>query len=379
MENFIAFNPTKVHFGRNVLDTLGKEASAYGKKALLMHGKGSALMNGSYPRVIDQLSAYSIEVVEYNGIKSNPVITDVDKAAQKGIASAADMVVAIGGGSVIDSAKITAICMAQKCKGWDVMDNSVRVSSSVPLIAVLTLAATGTEMNSIAVLQNTETREKFGFSDPVMFPKHSFLDPTYTLTVPASYTSYGIADLIAHSLENFFGNGDASLSDRFVEGIIREAMHYGPLLLTDLHNYDLRARIMWAATNALNGLTGYGRSTGDWGVHALGHILSFLYDTPHGATLTIAYPAWLRHIRRKDPGRIEQLGRYLFDNPDVSEVISNIETFFSSINCPVRLREIGITREHKNELMSLMNRNKASGRNYFLNDTDRMEIVEMMF
>jgi len=379
MENFIAYNPTKVHFGKDAISSLGKEAVRYGRKALLMYGKGSVMKNGCYEDVIRQLSDAGIEVVEYRGIKPNPVIEGVDQAVLKGTENSVDMIVAAGGGSVIDSAKIASICIAGKCRGWDVMKDRVEVNTSVPLLAVITLAATGSEMNSIAVLQNTVTREKFGFSHPAMFPRHSFLDPTYTLSVPASYTAYGIADLIAHSLENFFGQGDASLSDRFVEAIIREAVYYGPLLLSDLGNYDLRARIMWAATNALNGLTGYGRSTGDWGVHALGHILSLMYDTPHGASLTIAYPAWLRYMIKRDPARLEQLGWHLCNIPAITEVITYIENFFVSINCPVRLGEINITSDQKSEILHMLNRNKASGRYYVLNNKDRAEILEMMF
>ncbi len=171
--------------------------------------------------------------------------------------------------------------------------------TSVPLIAVLTLAATGTEMNPVAVLQNPGTREKIGFRNDAMYPTHSFLDPAYTLSVPANYTAYGIVDLVAHCLEAWFGEGDATLSDRFVLSIIKEALEYGPALMADLSNYELRARIMWAATNALNNMTMYGRVSGDWGVHALGHVLSFLYDTPHGASLSIMYPAWMKTYAEK--------------------------------------------------------------------------------
>jgi alcohol dehydrogenase YqhD (iron-dependent ADH family) len=379
MENFIAYNPTKVHFGRDVIESLGKEASVFGKTVLLIYGKGSIKENGCYQSIVRQLEKAGINIVEYGGIKPNPVIEDVDNAAKVGISISADMIIAAGGGSVIDTAKITAVCMAEKCQGWDVMKNRVDISRSVPLISVLTLAATGTEMNSVSVVQNPATQEKIGFSHPAMFPRHSFLDPSYTLTVPENYTAYGIADLIAHCLENFFGKGDASLSDRFVEAIIREAMHYGPLLMNDLGNYDLRARIMWAATNALNGLTGCCRTSGDWGVHTLGHILSFLFDTPHGATLTMVYPAWLKFISKRDPERLEQLAWHLCNIPVQEDVIKYLEDFFISIKCPVRLGEAGISKDQKNEILGLMTRNKASGMNYILNSKDREEILEMMF
>jgi alcohol dehydrogenase YqhD (iron-dependent ADH family) len=378
MENFIAYNPTKVHFGKDVLRNLGVTASESGNKVLLIYGKGSVLKNGSYEQVIGQLKKARAQIFEYNGIKPNPLIDDVDSATKYGISRGIDYLVAVGGGSVIDSAKIISICIAEKCAGWDVMKNRISIKTSVPLLAVLTLAATGTEMNNVAVLQNSGTREKIGYSHPLMYPKHSFLDPTFTATVPANYTSYGIVDLIAHALESFFGHGDASLSDRFVESIIKEAFEYGPKLMKDLGNYDLRAKIMWAATNALNGLTGYGRSYGDWGVHAIGHVLSFLYDTPHGATLSITYPAWLKCMKNKIPERISKLGEHLFNDSSVETVIEKLEVFFRMIGSPVRLTEAGLTDKNRNEILDLMNAQRASGRHYLLDNKDRQEIVDYM-
>jgi len=379
MENFIAYNPTKLHFGSGVVNNLGKAAKEYGKKVLLIYGKGSALRNGSYEQTRKQLENINAEIIEYTGIKPNPVIDDVDAAAGLGLSENIDLVVAVGGGSVIDSAKIISICIAEKCKGWDVMKNRINIKSSVPLIAVLTLAATGTEMNAVSVLQNTQTREKIGYSHPSMFPRHSFLDPTFTETVPANYTAFGIVDLIAHALENFFGQGDARLSDRFVEVIIKEAFYAGPKLMKNLSNYDLRARIMWAATNALNGLTGYGRVSGDWGVHAIGHVISFLYDTPHGATLSIAYPAWLKCMKERIPERLTKLGEHLYGKPDADVVIRNLDSFFRSLKSPVKLQEIGIDPAQKKKIHELMNTNKTSGQHHQLNNEDRSKILDWMF
>jgi hypothetical protein len=379
MENFTAYNPTRVHFGKGVLKNLGETAGEFGKRVLLMYGKGSVLKNGSYDQVIGQLRKINNRIFEYNGIKPNPLVDDVDSAAKYGISNSIDYIVAIGGGSVIDSAKITGVCIAEKCEGWDVMTNRIKIRNSVPLITVLTLAATGTEMNNISVLQNSRTREKIGYSHPSMYPKHSFLDPTFTISVPVNYTSYGIVDLIAHALESFFGYGDSTLSDRFVESIVKEAFEFGPKLMKDLGNYDLRAKIMWAATNALNGLTLYGRSYGDWGVHAIGHVLSFLYDTPHGATLSIAYPAWLKCMKNKIPDRISKLGIHLFNDSDVDSVIKKLELFFRSIGSPVRMQEAGLDVNEKAEILDLMNEQSASGRNYLLDDKERQEIVNYMY
>jgi alcohol dehydrogenase YqhD (iron-dependent ADH family) len=378
MENFIAHIPTQLHFGKGVIQDLQEAALPFGKKVLLMYGKGSVLKNGSYHDTIAQLSKAGMEVYEYNGVKPNPVVEDVDAAASLGISKKVDMIVAVGGGSVIDSAKITAICIHDKVKGWDVVKRKVNPTGAIPLISVLTLAATGTEMNSVAVLQNHKTDEKLGYGHPSMYPAHSFLDPTYTISVPANYTAYGIVDLVAHCLEAYFGAGEATLSDRFVEAIIKEAMEAGPLLMNDLTNYELRARIMWAATNALNGLTSYGRVSGDWAVHGLGHVLSYLYDTPHGASLSIVYPAWLKKIKERNPSRIAQLGEQLFNRKDADATIKGLENFFGGLGSPVSLKEIGKNKTHTDEILRVMDLNKVNGMNFKLSADDRSDILMKM-
>lgn len=379
MENFTAYNPTQLHFGKDIVSNMNRLVRPLGKKVLLMYGKGSVLKNGSYDAVKKELEKMDAQIFEYNGIKPNPLAEHVDEAAKLGIENNIDFIVAIGGGSVIDSAKITAVAIARKAKTWDIMKGKALIRTAIPLVCVLTLAATGTEMNSVAVLQNPETREKIGFRHVEMYPRQSYLDPSYTLSVPANYTAYGIVDLTAHSLEAYFGKGDASLSDRFVEAIIKEAMEFGPQLMENLDSYDLRARIMWAATNALNGLTSFGRVGGDWGVHALGHILSFLYDTPHGATLSIVYPAWLRKMKERIPDRIAQLGNQLFAKSNPDAAILGIENFFKKLNSPVRLQQAGIGEDRYEEILTLMNENQSEGMAQHLEDKDRKEILDLMY
>jgi alcohol dehydrogenase YqhD (iron-dependent ADH family) len=379
MINFIAFNPTKLHFGKGVVSDLGMHAGKLGKHALLVYGGGSVLRNGSYSDTLAQLRKQRIRVTEYCGIKPNPVVDDVMKASRIGRENGVDMVVAVGGGSVIDSAKIIAICSAAECDAWEVMTEKYVPDRALPLIAVLTLAATGTEMNPVAVIQNTDTMEKIGYRNEMIYPAHSFLDPSYTISVPRNYTAYGIVDLIAHCMEAWFGKGDATLSDRFVVSVIREAMEFGPRLMSDLENYDLRAKIMWAATNALNNLTVYGRDSGDWGVHALGHVLSFLYDTPHGATLSIIYPAWLRTMRERAGDRILEIGVELFGTNSIEETISAFETLFSGFGSPVRCHESSIDGSEKGEILSLMNRNRAGGMHHKLTNADRKKIAGLIF
>jgi len=379
MKNFLAFNPVKLHFGKNVVKNLGSSATSLGKKALLVYGGGSVLRNGSYNDTLKQLQAQGIDVTEYNGIKPNPRVEDVDEATSIGRSEGVDMVVAVGGGSVIDSAKIIAICIAEASDAWEVMIGKHKPASALPLIAVLTLAATGTEMNAVSVLQNNATKEKIGYRNDLIYPVHSFLDPSYTQSVPANYTAYGVVDLVAHSLEAWFGEGEATLSDRFVISVIKEAIEFGPELMKDLENYELRANIMWAATCALNNLTIYGRESGDWGVHALGHVLSFLYDTAHGATLSIIYPAWMKVLKERAGDRILQLGKELWGTSTVDQSIEALESLFKSLGGPLKCQEEGIETKCKGEILSLMNSQDAEGLNFSLSDKEREELLEYMF
>jgi alcohol dehydrogenase YqhD (iron-dependent ADH family) len=378
MENFTVYNPTTLHFGKNILTSLGTTLKEYGNRVLLVYGKGSVKKSGLYDRIMKDLNSQGFEVCEYGGIKSNPVIGDVDAAAAIGRERQVDVILAVGGGSVIDSSKIISVTIPVLNPGWDFFTGKVKARKAIPLVAILTLAATGTEMNPFAVVSNHALQQKSAFGSPITFPKHSFLDPQLTLTVPRDYTAYGIADLIAHSFEAWFGVGEATLTDRFVISIVKEAMEYGPKLLGDLQNYEYRAKIMFAATMALNGMTMYGRSTGDWGVHSAGHILSLLYDVPHGASLTILYPAWMRHFKDRISGRISQLGSSLFDEPLTAEESTiRIEAFFNSLGCPTRLSHLNIPGEHRQPLLESMVHNKVNGGNVKMKEEDYSGLIDL--
>ena len=377
MENFVFCNPTTLHFGRNSVNELSNVLQNYGKKVLLVYGKGSIKRTGLYERVMSTLKEVHAEVFEYEGIQSNPLIEDVEAAAAIGRKHGVECILAVGGGSVIDSAKFISITIPVQHPAWDFITRKAKPEKAIPLICILTLAATGTEMNPFAVISKHDSNFKDGFGSPFMYPAHSFLDPQLTITVPRNYTAYGIADLIAHSFEAWFGAGDSTLGDRFIISIIREAMQYGPELLKDLNNYELREKIMYAATMALNGLTLQGKKSGDWVVHGIGHILSLLYDIPHGATLTIVYPAWLKYIEKKYPERIGMLGSGIFNEAMTShEAIWRIEEMFRSLECPVRLSEMGITVS-KQKILEMLVVNKICGANYILKEEDLRKIVEL--
>ncbi len=377
MENFVFCNPTTLHFGKNALNGLNDVLQHYGRKVLLVYGKGSIKKTGLYDKVMDCLNEMKSEVFEYEGIRPNPMIGDVDAAAALGRKHKVDVILAMGGGSVIDSAKFISITIPVQHPAWDFITRKAKPEKAVPLICILTLAATGTEMNPFAVISNPDAKFKDGYGSPFMYPAHSFLDPQLTVTVPRNYTAYGIADLIAHCFEGWFGAGEATLTDRFIISIVQEAMKYGPSLLKDLGNYELREKIMYAATMALNGLTMQGKKSGDWGVHGIGHILSLLYDIPHGASLTIVYPAWMKHNQERAAVRIALLGSGIFNKSlTAPESIKRIEVLFRSLECPVRLSETEIATDQQKICETLVF-NKVSGANYKLKEEDLRKIVEL--
>jgi alcohol dehydrogenase YqhD (iron-dependent ADH family) len=378
MENFEIYNPVKVQFGKGCIEKLYKSLKENGSKVLLVYGGGSIKTNGIYDDVIGQIEKSGLDYIEYSGIKPNPRVEDTDEAARMAREFGADLILAVGGGSVIDSGKVISMTIPVAHSGWDFMTGSKKPEKAIPVIAVLTLAATGSEMNCVAVVQNSKTKEKPGFRNPLIYPVESYLDPSYTFTVPRNYTGYGVVDLTAHCLEAFFGDGEATLSDRFALSIIKEGIKYGELLLDDLDNYFLREKIMYAATMALNNLTLYGRKYGDWGVHALGHILSVLYDTPHGATLSIAYPAWLKYNKKRLENRIIEMGRNLFNVKTADESIFELENFFAAMESPIRLKDIGIEESKHQEILNLMLRNNPNGNNIKLSKEDYPALIGLM-
>lgn len=378
MENFVYYNPTQLIFGKNATDKLGELTSQLGKTVLLVTGKGSVKKYGYFDLVSNQLKSAGCRVIEYDGIKANPLVDDVEKASQIAIEENVDVIVALGGGSVIDSAKIIAVSAASELDPWKIMTWKAKPKKALPLVAVLTLAATGTEMNDAAVLQNHKTGQKIGYVSPLLYPKISFLDPSFTVTVPKNQTAYGIVDLIAHSLEAYFGDGESPLADRFVFSIISDAMENTPELMQNLSDYELRAKIMLDATCALNGITTLGKKVGDWGVHGLGHELSLLYDLPHGASLSIAYPAWLKFHSEKLADKISKLGENVFKTKDVNETIAQFEKFFESIESPINLKQAGISDSKEDVIYRQMLKNQVSGIKHKLNADDLKNIVKTM-
>ena len=378
MVNFTVYNPVRLVFGNQIKDELGPCLKKFGMNILLIYGKGSVKKYGYYNQIMNVLASGGFKVTEFSGIKPNPVINDVRAAVKLGKEKKVDVVLALGGGSVIDSAKIVSLGLQTEIDPWEFMTWRIQPEKATPLVTILTLAATGSEMNSAAVIQSHETGEKLGLVNELLFPKTSFLNPEFTLSVPKNYTAFGIVDLIAHSLESYFGEGEPSITDSFTFSIIKDAMRWAPKLLNNLDNLEYRANIMLDATLALNGITSYGKKGGDWGVHAMGHELSLLFDTPHGASLSIAYPAWLKLHKKTCSDRISKLGDALFDTSDVDETIEKLTAFFASVGSPVKLSEINVNDEQLTEIVAQYHRNKVSGMHHKLSKYDHQTLVTLM-
>lgn len=384
MENFERYNPTKLVFGKDVIDTIGADISLLGKKALIIIGKDSVKRSGIYARLISLLNIAGVSHHTFEGIKSNPIYQDADEATKQAKHFNPDCVIALGGGSVIDTAK--AVCMGYFVEHsvWDFYLQKTKPQKALPLFCILTLAATGTEMNPFTVLQDTEGGSKRGFSSDLLYPKLSYLDPSFTTTVPANYTAYGVADLMAHALEQFFGYGNAPLTDLHTAAVLKLAVEYGERVHNHPDDYEVRANIMWLATTALNGSLTAGKNSGDWACHGFEHSLSVLFDIPHGAGLSIVFPAWLKHNCLKFEEKLAFLAKHVFGlsgstKSQATACIDQLELFFTRINTPTRLSQVGITTDSKDLILANFKQNRVSGLVYKLTEDDHAAILNLMW
>lgn len=350
MDNFTFFNPTKLIFGKNTVEQLKAEVPRYGKKVLLVYGGGSIKRNGLYDQVLSLLKEVDIEVFELPGVEPNPRISTVKKGVEICRNEGIDFLLAVGGGSVIDCTK--AIAAGAKYEGdtWDLMTRKAVAKEALPFGTVLTLAATGSEMNSGSVITNWETKEKYGWGSPVTFPQFSILDPVNTYTVPRDQTVYGIVDMMAHVLEHYFHLTESTeLQDRMCEGLLLTVMEAAPKLLEDLESYEHRATILYSGTMALNGMLSMGYR-GDWATHNIEHAVSAVYDIPHGGGLAILFPNWMKHNLKVKPERFKKLAVRVFgvnaegktDEEVGLEGIDQLRKFWNSIGAPSRLADYEI-------------------------------------
>jgi alcohol dehydrogenase len=350
MQNFTYWNPTKLIFGKGQIEQLKTEIPQYGNKVLLVYGGGSIKRNGLYDQVISILKELEANVFELSGVEPNPRISTARKGVEICKREGIDFILAVGGGSVIDCTKLIAAGAKYEGDAWDLVVKKAVAHEALPFGTILTLAATGSEMNSGSVITNWETQEKYGWGSPATFPKFSILDPTNTFTVPKDQTIYGMVDIMSHVFEQYFHIGENTLlQDRFCESTLITVMEAAPKLVNDLENYELRETILYSGTIALNGMLSMG-SRGDWATHNIEHAVSAVYDIPHGGGLAILFPNWMKHSLKENPTRFKQLAVRVFgvdptgktDEEAGLEGIEKLREFWTSIGAPSRLADYEI-------------------------------------
>ena len=352
MENFRMYVPTDIRFGKNRLTELEEVLLKYGNRVLLVYGGGSIKKTGLYDEIMTKLGKDKFHVVELSGINPNPRIDSVREGIRLVREEKLEVILAVGGGSVVDAAKVIAGGVYYEGDAWDLVVDSEKMGNAIPIVDILTLAATGTEMNRNAVISNPETQEKLGTSGWELIPKVSFLDPTITFTVPPVQTSAGIADTLSHLFEQYFNRTEGNDVQNFLsEGLMQAVIKNSPVVLQDPENYDARANLLWASTLALNGLCSKGNS-GAWSCHPIEHELSAYYDITHGIGLAIITPRWMKFCIDNDSSTHSKFALYgkniwkLDGDNDEAIARKAVELtyhFFKDIlSIPMTLSEVGI-------------------------------------
>lgn len=383
MNDFTFHNPVKLLFGKGQLAAITTELPKYGKRVLVVYGGGSIKRNGLYDELMTLLNELGMEVHELSGVEPNPRVSTANKGAAICKEKNIDVVLAVGGGSVIDCTKLIVCAAKYEGDAWDIVTRKTKVKDALPFGTVLTLAATGSEMNSGSVITNEDTKEKYGWGSPFSFPKFSVLDPTYTLSVPKDQTIYGIVDMMSHIIEQYFNEATHTpIQDEMCEGVLRAIIQEGPKLVNDLENYELRKTILLGGTLGLNGFLRLGY-LGDWATHEIEHAVSAVYDIPHAGGLAIIFPHWMRYNMHVNPERFAKFAVKVFGiseaGKSVEEVaeegIQALRMFWTSIGAPETLADYGIDQSNLTLMAEKATVNGEIGRFNRLNQKDVEEIL----
>lgn len=383
MQNFDYMTPTRLIFGRDAIAKLPEVMTQFGKKILLTYGGGSIKKIGLYQKVLEMLKGY--DIVELPGIQPNPkydpsVLDGVRLCKEHNV----DVILSVGGGSVLDCSK--AIAAGAKYDGdpWDLISYKVKAKAALPIVDILTLAATGSEYDCGGVISRTETNDKIGYIDPLLFPVVSILDPVYTFTVSKKQTAAGIADAMNHTIEQYFVEDSTLLNDGFCESMLRSLMTNGRKCLENPEDYTARAEMMLACTYGCNGILALGNSYSGWPCHGIEHALSAYYDITHGEGLAIITPRWMRHIlSERTMDRFVKYGINVFGiDPTLpkqeiaGKAIDATYEFFQSINIPMHLRDVGIDDSRIDEMAHHIAVNEGLDKAYVpLTEQDIKEIL----
>ena len=383
MQNFDYMTPTRLIFGRDAIAKLPEVMTRFGKKILLTYGGGSIKKIGLYQKVLEMLKGY--DIVELPGIQPNPkydpsVLDGVRLCKEHNV----DVILSVGGGSVLDCSK--AIAAGAKYDGdpWDLISYKVKAKAALPIVDILTLAATGSEYDCGGVISRTETNDKIGYIDPLLFPVVSILDPVYTFTVSKKQTAAGIADAMNHTIEQYFVEDSTLLNDGFCESMLRSLMINGRKCLENPEDYTARAEMMLACTYGCNGILALGNSYSGWPCHGIEHALSAYYDITHGEGLAIITTRWMHHIlNERTIDRFVKYGINVFGiDPALpkqeiaKKAIDATYEFFKSINIPMHLREVGIDDSRIDEMAHHIATNEGLDKAYApLTEQDIKEIL----
>jgi alcohol dehydrogenase YqhD (iron-dependent ADH family) len=345
VKDFELWIPTKVIFGKKALKQIPKELSSFGKKALWVYGRSSIKITGLYKKIKEILIQENIEFIELGGVKSNPLLSKVLEGIEIAKKQKVDFILAVGGGSVIDTAKAIACGYYYEGNVWDFFEKKAYPEKALPIVVVLTIAGTGSELNEVSVITHDIKKIKHSLRSPLLFPKVSFLDPTLTFTVSPEYTAYGAVDAFSHVFE-FFVNREYK-KDSLVEDLMivtmKNIIKWSKIALKEPNNYEARANLMWASSLALCGLIKAGIGSYRFPIHAIEHTLSGGYDIPHGLGLAILMRAWMK-IHRKDE-IIRKFLTKVFDLPIPEKGIEFFENWLRELRIPMSLKEIGIPKE----------------------------------
>lgn len=344
MDAFTFYNPTTLDFGADKERLIGGHMAGHGvKKVLLCYGSERVKRDGLFGAVTASLTEHGIQWAELGGIVSNPLISKVREGIELARAQQVDAILAVGGGSVLDSVKAIAAGVPYAGDVWDLFTGKAAIATALPLFAVLTLAATGSEMNPGAVVTNDDTREKFFIMSPALFPKVSVVSPVLMRSVSREYLVYSASDVIAHLIEIYFtATAYSNLQSRLVEALINTVIETTEALLADPLNDDARAQFAWAATLALNGVVSSGAGGYGYPNHAIEHALSALYNVPHGAGLSVVVPAWMTWFHSRNPGQFQRFAQTVFGVETAEQGIAALKSWFDKIGTPTRLSQLNI-------------------------------------
>lgn len=349
MNNFVFFPATKYVFGRGVENKVADELKAFGmKKPLIVYGKGSVIRSGLLDRVRKSLDEAGIPYAELGDVQPNPVDSKVYEGIELANKEGIDSVLAVGGGSSIDTAKAIAAAMLYDGDFWDFYCGKAKVKKALPVGVVLTIPAAGSEGSGNTVITKLDGMHKLGMGSDALRPKFSLMNPELTFTLPPYQTAAGITDMLAHIMERYFTNTEnVEITDRVAEGVMKAIINEAPKVIANPEDYDARANIMWSGTLAHNGVCSGGREE-DWSTHALEHELSAVYGVTHGAGLAVMFPAWMTYAMKSNPKKLAQFARRVFDIEEeddsmaTSKGIESLKKFLHSIGMPINMKELGV-------------------------------------